>query len=196
MKKLTGVFFVVIMLTMGCSLNAKVSDEGAAQSYHWYDGNEQRTVYLDATMIADFNPQSDVATKAAQGASLSKGRKVGGAMLWKLDSSTAKSSLNVSKSLVQKGAYSPVFRSSKAGSARALPGGVIVQFASDWDETRIEQWVSDQGQSIESKATFGTNFYILATQSGMVSLETANRLYETGDVLLASPNWWKEVNKR
>lgn len=197
MKKLTGVFFVVIMLTMGCSLNAKVSDAGAAQSYHWYDGDKQRTVYLDATMIADFNPQSDVAAKAAKSASLSTGKKVGAAMLWKLDASSEESTLNVSKSLVQKGAYSPVFRNSQAGSEmRALPGGVIVQFASDWDEARIEQWVSDQGQSIDSKAAFGTNFYILATPPGMESLETANRLYETGEVLLASPNWWKEPHLR
>lgn len=198
MNKLTSVFFVVVMLTMGCSLNAKVSDAGAAaQPYHWYDGDKQRTVYLDQTMIADFNPQSDATTKAASDTGLTAGKTIGGTRLWKLSSGSTKTALNTVKSQVQTGKYSPVFRDTQAsGQARALPGNVIVQFADDWDEAKIKQWVSDQGQSIDSKATFGTNFYILTTPPGMASLEIANTLFETGDVLLASPNWWKEPHLR
>lgn len=200
MKKLTSVFFVVVMLSMGCSLNAKVSDTGgttAVQAYQWYDGDKKKTVYLDETMIADFNPQSAATTKAASNSGLTAARTTGGATLWKVTSGSTKSSLSTIKSANQPGAYSPVFRSSQAnGQTSALPGNVIVQFASDWDEAKVRQWVSEQGQSIASKASFGINFYILSTPPGMESLEIANRLYETGEVLLASPNWWKEPHLR
>lgn len=197
MKKLTSVSFVVVMLTMGCALNAGVSDASPAQPYHWYDGDRQRTVYLDETMIADFNPQSDTAAKAASNTGLSADRTTGGARLWKLSSGSTKAALNTVKSQDQTGKYSPVFRDAQTSKqVRALPGNVIVQFAGDWDEARIKQWVSDQGQLIDSKASFGTNFYILSTPAGMASLEIANTLFETGDVLLASPNWWKESHPR
>jgi hypothetical protein len=198
MKKLSSALCVVAMLTMGCSLNAKVSNAGhTGQAYQWYDGDKQRTVYLDATMIADFNPQSDASAKAAKSNGMSVSKTVGGARLWMLTSGTKKSALDSVKAKNVSGAYSPVFRTSQAGNQlSALPGKVIVQFASDWDEDKIKQWVSDQGQTIDSKASFGTSFYILATPPGLASLEIANRLYETGEVLLASPNWWKEVHKK
>jgi hypothetical protein len=192
MKKLSSVCLVAIALTMGCAVNAK--NINSNQSYYWYDGDRQVEVHLDETLIADFNRGSDVAAKAATDSNLSAGKKISGAQLWKVTpGSSSGLALKSVKSQDQSGAYSPVFRESQtSGAMRALPGGVVVQFPPDWDESRISQWVSDQGQSIESKAEFGTNFYIIASPSGLASLEIANGLYETGDVLLASPNWWRE----
>lgn len=191
MKKLSSICLVAAILTMGCAVNAKNGNN--SQSYYWYDGDKQLEVHLDETLIADFNPQSDLAAKAAKNTNLSPGKKISGAQLWKVTSGSSNSAMYAVKSQDQTGAYSPVFRESQAtGKMRALPGDVIVQFAPDWDESRVSQWVSDQGQSIKSKAEFGTNFYILATPAGLASLEVANSLYETGEVLLASPNWWTE----
>ena len=189
-----SVSIFAVMLTMGCALNANVSGSNATQSYHWYDGDKKRTVYLDETMIADFNPQSAATTKAVNNSGLSDGRTVAGARLWKVSTGgSSKFALKTVKSQDLTGKYSPVFRANQAsGQIKALPGNVIVQFASDWDEAKIKQWVSDQGQTIDSKASFGTNFYVLSTPPGMASLTTANTLFETGDVLMASPNWWKE----
>lgn len=193
MKKLTSVIFVVIMLSMGCALNAKVNDANAAQAYHWYDGQQQRTLHLDDSLIADFNPQSESAAKAAKNTGLSADKTVGGARLWKLSTGTTATALTSVKAKNQSGSFSPVFRDAQASSRlMALPGNVIVQFASDWDEARIEQWVSDQGQAIDSKASFGINFYILKTPPGIASLQIANSLFETGEVLMASPNWWQQ----
>jgi hypothetical protein len=192
MKKLTGVISIVIMM-MGCSLNAKTTNSGTIQPYHWYDGGEKRIIYLDENMIADFNATSETAAKAATSSGMTPVRTIGNVRLWTMSSFSAKAALNTIKANDSTGSYSSVFRSSeKGGPLSALPGRVIVQFPSDWDEGRIKQWVSDQGETINGKASFGTNFYILDTPPGLVSLETANRLYETGDVLLASPNWWKE----
>jgi hypothetical protein len=177
MKKLSSVCLVAIALTMGCAVNAK--NINSNQSYYWYDGDRQVEVHLDETLIADFNRGSDVAARAATDSNLSAGKKISGAQLWKVTpGSSSGLALKSVKSQDQSGAYSPVFRES--------------QTSPNWDESRISQWVSDQGQSIESKAEFGTNFYIIASPSGLASLEIANGLYETGDVLLASPNWWRE----
>lgn len=193
MQRLMSISVFAVMLTMGCALNAGVRDASAAQPYHWYDGDKKRTVYLDETMIADFNPRPDTAAKAASASGLSAGRTVSGVRLWKVSSGSATLALKTVRSRDLTGKYSPVFRDGwTTGQMRALPGNVIVQFASEWDEARINKWVSDQGQSIDRKASFGTNFYILATPPGIASLEIANALFETGDVLLASPNWWQE----
>lgn len=191
MKKLSSVYLMAVMLTMSCAVNAK--NASTNQSYYWYDGDRRITVHLDETLIADFNSGSDIAAKAANNTYISPDKKISGAQLWKVVSGSSDSAMNAVKSQDQTGSYSPVFRASQTtGQMRALPGGVIVQFAPDWDESRINQWVSDQGLSIKCKAEFGTNFYILATPSGLASLEIANSLYETGEVLLASPNWWTE----
>ncbi|MFT6907133.1 MAG: hypothetical protein ACJAS1_003807 [Oleiphilaceae bacterium] len=198
MNKLASVYFIAAMLTMGCTVNAKNTSAdnsiGASQSYHWYDGNKKITVHLDEALIADFNPDSDQAAKAAKNTNLSSYKKIAGAQLWKVDPGSMASAKATVKSQSKTGAYSEVLRDSKAkGQMRALPGGVIVQFANDWDEARVSAWINEQGLSIDSKAEFGSNFYILTTPSGLESLEIANRLYETGEVLLASPNWWKAV---
>lgn len=202
MKKLTSIYIVAFLLTMGCSVNAKDSNSKnskintTTQAYQWYDGSKQKTVYLDETMIADFNPQSVATTKAAHNSNLSAAKTINGTRLWKLTSGSSKSALNSIKSKNQAGSYSPVFRTSQGGQMRALPGSIIVQFASDWDESKIRQWTVENGQTISSKASFGTNFYILTSPAGLASLEIANRLYETGDVLLATPNWWVERHVR
>ena len=35
-----------------------------------------------------------------------------------------------------------------------------------------------------------------AQKAKLEALETANRLYESGDVVAAFPNWWQEVTTR
>ena len=93
---------------------------------------------------------------------------------------------------------SPVFREgdSPAGRLMTLPGGVLVKFRPEWSRTRIDAWAASRGVTIERQLAIDGNWFVLRTAAGLASLQAANRIYESGDVLAASPNWWKHMVTR
>jgi hypothetical protein len=36
------------------------------------------------------------------------------------------------------------------------------------------------------------NTYLIESEPGLASIATANRIYESGQVVSSTPNWWKE----
>jgi len=66
----------------------------------------------------------------------------------------------------------------------------------DWSQKEIEAWFDAHALTVIKPLTFAPNTFLIQAESGLDSLKTANRIYETGDVVLASPNWWQEVVAR
>ena len=86
-----------------------------------------------------------------------------------------------------------VFRD--GGVRMTLPGGVIANFPKGWERARIDEWMSQRGVSSYRKVR-GGNTWMIDTEPGLPSLEFANRLHESGEVIYASPNWRVERKRR
>lgn len=203
----------VLMAVFGCAFAApahvdktgsgqKVAPaEANLQSFVWYDGDQRRTVYMDPALVAEFTAPSDErsAVKSAfpNARQMAAGQTV--VRIWKLskpvDSSRA---MSVMQSAATSDQVSPVFRDLNfaAGPKRALPGNVIVYLDPAWGEARIQQWLGRQELKVVRRASWGDNVYIIKTGAGLDALETANRLYQSGEVLAASPDWWVEVETK
>lgn len=82
------------------------------------------------------------------------------------------------------------------GGLMALPGGVLVNFKPDWTEAQARTWVSARGFVLGQKLNLPGNWYLVATPAGAASLLAANAMFESGAVLSATPNWWKQASTR
>lgn len=198
---LGGLFAVQALHAQDVSVKSSTPPASKAKAYVWYDGDQKRTVRLDSRLLAQFGTDSGTTEGVEQ--AFSNAQQIPsnqrGVKLWQVDvNAETEKALRVAKDLSFSGGVSPVFRdgNSKAGRKLALPGNIIVYFDPQWDKARIETWTASQGLDIVDKLRFGKNKYVLKTPPGMEALETANRLYESGEVVAAFPNWWQEVVTR
>jgi len=92
----------------------------------------------------------------------------------------------------------PVFRDRAHASGRShVPTGkMIVTFKPEWNEEQIKEWAENHGHSVEGKASWGVNVYILKASSGMEALTKSKEIHESGEVLSASPDWQRDVRTR
>lgn len=165
----------------------------AAGTAHYFDGDTQRTITLDASLVAIINPTPEA------GSSNTQARSVGDAA-----SPAPLVQLQPASQPVAKGAgthTSPVYRegNSPAGRLMALPGGVLVKFAPDWSDAQVRAWAQAKGLAVTQRmgATGAMgNWYLIATAPGSAALELANSLKAGGEVLAAMPNWWKQTATR
>ncbi len=79
----------------------------------------------------------------------------------------------------------------KDQSPIGLTGEIIVHFREDWDEKKIMGWANEKGLETIERFSFSPNTYLFKAGSGIRSLELANQIYLSGDVIYAYPNWWK-----
>ncbi len=84
----------------------------------------------------------------------------------------------------------------KDQSPIGLTGEIIVHFREDWDEKKIMGWANEKGLETIERFSFSPNTYLFKAGSGIRSLELANQIYLSGDVIYAYPNWWKTVSIR
>ena len=195
----------VLTLNSGCASEMGKGAPGKAatltQSYVWYDGDQQRTVWLNPQVVAEFNPDSKsespvrsaypsatpVQTKQAQGA----------VRLWKFDTPAAGviGSLKIAQ---PQGRYSAVFQDGPVSGSgmRALPGNIIVYLDPQWDAAKVGDWLAAHKLEVVQKLEIGPNIYVIRTGPGMEALDTANALYRSGEVKAAFPDWWQEVTAR
>ncbi len=167
------------------------------QSYEWHDGERVRRVWLNPEVIAQVNTdeasevvlQNDFpsAKKLRTGANGTKFWRVRGA------NSTTRSKIRASSASV-----SEVFHDGpvESSSARVLPGGIVLSFPLAWSEKRCREWIGAKGHIIERVIESTPNTYVVKSEPGLPTLEEANRLHATGDVLIASPNWLIDVKSR
>lgn len=168
-----------------------------SQSYIWYDGTRAQTIWLNPSVIAEFDPgpQSSVVTKAvdAKAQQLTQQRSQHGIRLWQMQTpaGTAVKSLAISNPT---GKYSPVFHdsASNSGAMRALPGNIIVYLDPKWDTATTNNWIAAHKLELVKKLEIGSNIFVFKTAPGLDALNVANALYQSGEVVAAFPDWWKE----
>lgn len=187
---------------------AMAANRGAApsapltQTYTWYDGEREHTVWINPALVAEFGPpvaESKSVLKQALPAARALPGKGVGMRLWQLDGTTAPAGMTRSlNSSHPQGKYSPVMHDNPSASSRmrALPGNIIVYLNPAWNGTQVTAWLQSRGLDVVKKLDFGTNIYILKTDPGLAALELANTLYRSGEVVAAFPDWWQEAVTR
>lgn len=170
---------------------------------YYYNGSVKVPVWCDQEAITEFDASDAGAIAVAQAhpaaAELRAASGAGSVRVWRLDCAVDTAELCRELSAGPgKVRFSPTLYSSPTTHAqrRALPGGVIVRFEPDWSEARVEEWVGAQGLTVVQALLQTLNVYEVATAPGMESLEVANALHETGEVVYANPNWWTPKGRR
>jgi hypothetical protein len=202
---------LVVMFAGALSLNAAaaVTSKQAAgksgpqfsQSYTWYDGNREQTVWLNPQAVAEFNPgkfstrEAKRADDAAQLLPMKRTQR--GVRMWKMDNIGGKAVSSLATSNPT-GKYSPVFHDGTSSSdrMRALPGNIIVYLNPTWDAATANNWIKSRNLEVVEKLEMGPNIYVIKTAPGLAALTTANEIYLSGEVAAAFPNWWEEVSTR
>lgn len=137
-----------------------------AQQRYWYDGDQRRALWAEASVVADFSEHSAEKSRVIKPATLAKGSA---------------------------SSHSPVFRDAKerASTPRALPGGVIVRFRPSTPDEQRAQLIERHRLEVVRELGEGSGQWLVHSAPGLPALELANRLYESGDFAAASPNWWQ-----
>jgi hypothetical protein len=170
-------------------------------SYTWHDGDQERQVWLNPELVAEFSPspagESKVKQANPQAQALATGPR--GVRLWRMMGGVSSDALaRRMKTAGPGGTFSPVLHdaASDAGALRLLPGNVIVHLNPAWDPGTIQNWLVVKKLVVVEQLEFGQNIFLIKTGAGLEALETANRIYESGEVVAAYPNWWVEMHKR
>lgn len=142
----------------------------AAAGPYWYENGHKRPLRIDPAWIADFSAPM----KRAPGHERTPLKRfIGG---------------DKGLETIPDGS-SPVFRDDN-GAMRALAGGVVVRLReADVPEARAR--LADAGLLPIRPLDPEGRSWLVASPSGMPSLELANQLHESGKFESATPNWWR-----
>ena len=166
----------------------------ADNALHYYDGSEQRSITWQPDLLAEFSRGSDQRSVQALVRGAVPVAGVGDSLvrIFRVTKTSARSA-----NVAPPAAGTWVYREgdSPAGRLMALPGGVMVKFKAEWSRTQVDAWVAGRGLAIE-RALASPGWYLLASPAGDASLALANSIFESGDVLAATPNWWKQTAAR
>lgn len=159
---------------------------------YYYEGGQPRALLRDDTLLAAFGAMPAAVKSALPNAQAAKVN--GGATIYRVQAGSYKTALGVAPGA----AVSPVFHDggSPAGRLMALPGGVLVNFKTAWTEQQVNNWAATKGLAVDKKLAIGENWYVIKSAPGQASLDLANQIQLSGEVVSASPNWWKEVSAR
>lgn len=182
--------------TIGLVLALPFNLFAQAESPYYYNGTNQQRITVDSSQVAEFPPLSDgkiASARSAQSASQT-------ASNWRfvIFHPAASTGMSLPSAHTSVQGTSPVYREgdSPAGRLMALPGGVIVQFQSEWTDAQVASWITAKGLVVNQRLGIHGNWYLIRSASGAASLNLANSIYESGDVVSASPNWWKATVAR
>lgn len=183
--------FAAVAVAMCCVPLPAVADGKVSSRHYFYDGGKKILINAEPALVAEFAAADapSAVKKAAPGAEEVKAG-VGGPRVFKAPASSFKPRTAVGTST------SPVFRTSPGARLMALPGGMIVTFKPEWTDAQVREWASSKGLEVQQRMEITGNWYVLRTEPGLASLEAANALHESGVVVAASPNWWKETVTR
>lgn len=170
------------------------------QSYAWHDGERERSAWVNPVLVAEFgvSPRNyEQVERVAPGARALPNVRAG-ARIWNLGNAGVDNAIRSLQTAQPTGRYSPVFHDvpNASGRMRALPGNVIVYLKPDWNESQVRDWATSRNLEIVRKLEIGKNAYVVRTEPGLVSLETANSLRQSGEVDAAIPDWWLDMRAR
>jgi len=161
------------------------------ESVEYYDGSTRRKLWLSPDLVAEFDPSEagrDAVLLADPGA-VEVEQPQESVRIWR------------TRAPVLTGArtgLSPVLHegSSPGLPMRALPGGVVATFPGGWDRARIDAWLGAKGLRVQEVVDEAGNMYLVATPPGLESLRVADELHETGELVDATPNFWRQSTPR
>jgi hypothetical protein len=172
--------------------------QASMSQYSWYDGLRERKVWLNPSLVVEFYPiDKNIRFKRIAGGQLRVVEDTSPSLrIWKVENTTLDLTLRDLRNSPSMGQISPMFQDlpDSVGIKRALPGGVIVWFNSNWSDAQVMEWSQEQGLSIVKKIDIGPQVYLIETAAGLASLETANRINQSGEVESATPNWWVDMH--
>jgi hypothetical protein len=182
---------VLLMLCMVFAFTCAAADT----PYYYYDGGKKLPLTLDPALLAEFNTTGTFSPVAAALTGATAIRVSGTATLYNIPQNQQNSTAVINL-INGNSSVSPVFHpgSSLSGPLLALPGGVIVEF-NGWDDAKVRSWAATKGYTIQQRLEVPgpqNDWYVLQTPAGLASLNTSNALYESGEVISASPNWWHD----
>lgn len=193
------VCIVMVPAHTGAEQKAVTGKQGDG-SYTWYDGKHKRTIWLNPSLVAEFEPKSldHAQSKTLAASATPLPLRPGSVRLWRIDSTvTGKSSAQLASQLAA-GKLSPVMQDGGAdtGRKRALPGNIIVHLQPAWTQQQVDNWLANHSLQVIKRLEIGPNIYLIKTAAGLAALELANALYLSGEVVAAYPDWWVEVHKK
>ena len=166
----------------------------------WYDGDQQRSAWVNPTLVAEFpRPGAENEASALHAANpaarLVSGRQ-GAVRLWHVESGSI--ARRATAQVAPEARLSPVLHegNSADGRMRALPGDVVVRFKPEWTEAQIQAWAQANGHVLGKRMPLTGNVYLIRTDAGLVSVEVANTIHRSGEVIYATPNWWQQMGFR
>lgn len=185
--------FAAVSVAMCCVPLPAAADGKAPAQLYFYDGGKKILITPDTSLVAEFGgPDAPSAVKKSAPAAEELQAGVGGPRLYKAPAASFKPRTETGTST------SPVFRlgTSPGGRLMALPGGMVVTFKPEWTDAQVREWAARKGLEVQQRLEIAGNWYVLKTEPGLASLEAANALQESGEVVAASPNWWKSTVTR
>ena len=169
------------------ALTLALAPGAGAGSLYYYNGSTQQRITPEPSRSAEFAPYGQTSTARSAVAPNS----------WKFIT-LRPVTVDAAASSSGSARVSPVFREgdSPAGRLMALPGGVIVQFQPNWSDVQVSNWVATKALAVDQRLGIRGNWYVIRSAAGQASLDLANAIHESGEVVSASPNWWKETVAR
>ncbi|MBX7099099.1 MAG: hypothetical protein K1X89_15420 [Myxococcaceae bacterium] len=189
--KTTTAIATVLLTACATGTGALAAPTSAAPTYFYEDGvKRQVTPVPDLVVALDPGAQTALKTELPKAEAV---RAAGHTTLLRAPPSEAAQALGKLRASNVK--VSQVYRegTSPAGRLMALPGGVVVQLKPEWTEAQVAAWAAERKLPLEQHLPITGNWYVVSTPAGEASLATANALQESGTVVSATPNWWKEA---
>ena len=184
------------------ALALSTSAYAGSDTYTFYDAGSPQSTQLVPNLVAEFAmPNASNQTQArALGESNVRALNAsaeltdqgsGAARIWKLNTNTTPTEVQARNTgnSTEGGALSPVFI--QRGTLTALAGGVLVEFKANTTEAQVKEWAAVKGYAVKEKMSLA-NFYVIDTPVGIESLNLANEWQSSGEVVSATPNWWRQ----
>jgi hypothetical protein len=184
----------LFLANISLAANSKTAAKATSLSYSWHDERGEHHLALKPDLVAEFSPRSSSNIAITQPLAESHKASRGNTQVWKIIGETAEQTMQKSRSSYPSGKYSEVFE--EGGQLRALPGNIIVRFKPDWTAYMIQNWLQAQQLTLQRKLEIGINTYLIKSEPGITSLNLANRIHNSGDVLFAQPDWWEEISTK
>jgi len=182
--------FATVFVAVSCVSLPAAAD--GKESLYFYDGAKKIELTLEPGLVAEFmTPESVSAVKKASPEAELLPAGAGGPHVFKVSAANFRPRTETGTTT------SPLFRTgSRAGRLMALPGGMVVTFKPEWTDAQVREFVASKGLEVQQRLEIAGNWYVLRTEPGIAALKAANALHESGKVVSASPNWWKETVTR
>jgi len=173
--------------------------ENLTRFVEYYDGDVKRKLWVSDDVLVELAPSEDgkreVLASDAAAEDLRDPQR--GVRVWRVRAPQGVDGFarNLTRDALR---FSPALHESASSATPicALPGGVVATFKPDWDRARIDAWVAGRNMKIAEEIAPSANMFLLATPPGLESVEVANRLQQTGELVGCTPNLWRQATTR